>query len=383
MAFVFKPLGRRKWYARFTHPVTKKIVTRAGYTDKVATEALARRLEREAAREFEGIGVRSGVARQPIGEHVDAFESHLLAKGDTEKHAGMRVAHVRRIIAGCRWTVLADLSASGAEKWLADQRKADGAEVKREGKTPSGVHKRRRFGMQTSNHYLRSLKHFVRWLILDRRLSVDPFVHLAMQNVKTDVRHRRRALESSELSRLLESTRSAKTRYGLTGPARAVLYLAAARTGLRAEELASLVPESFDLRTNPPEWTLGAGADKAGRGDKLPVAAELAEALRSLLPTITPGSRVWPGRWAVDHAAAKMLRGDLKVAKIPYRTPGGVFDFHALRVQFITDLARSGVSLQAAQRLARHSDPRLTSTIYTRLGQADLAGELEKLPPAG
>jgi hypothetical protein len=38
-----------------------------------------------------------------------------------------------------------------------------------------------------------------------------------------------------------------------------------------------------------------------------------------------------------------MLRVDLKAAKIPENTEEGVVDFHALRVTYITNLARSGI----------------------------------------
>ena len=51
---------------------------------------------------------------------------------------------------------------------------------------------------------------------------------------------------------------------------------------------------------------------------------------------------------------------------------GGRFDFHALRSQFATELARANVSLAAAQKLMRHSTPALTSNHYTALGLLDL-----------
>lgn len=46
--------------------------------------------------------------------------------------------------------------------------------------------------------------------------------------------------------------------------------------------------------------------------------------------------------------------------------------FHSLRVSFVTDLVRAVVALQTAQRLARHSEPRLTASVYTNLGDSDL-----------
>ncbi len=50
-------------------------------------------------------------------------------------------------------------------------------------------------------------------------------------------------------------------------------------------------------------------------------------------------------------------------------------------MSFISHLALSGVPLAVAQKLARHSDPRLTANVYTHLGLADLARAVEALPP--
>jgi hypothetical protein len=46
--------------------------------------------------------------------------------------------------------------------------------------------------------------------------------------------------------------------------------------------------------------------------------------------------------------------------------------FHDLRGTTATLLARAGVGLVVAQRILRHSDPRLTANIYSRVDLADL-----------
>ncbi len=46
---------------------------------------------------------------------------------------------------------------------------------------------------------------------------------------------------------------------------------------------------------------------------------------------------------------------------------------------FITHLALAGVPLTVAQKLARHSDPRLTSNVYTSLSLTELQGAVESL----
>ena len=82
-----------------------------------------------------------------------------------------------------------------------------------------------------------------------------------------------------------------------------------------------------------------------------------------------------------------MLRTDLAAAGIPYRDEAGrVFDFHALRHQFISNLARAGAHPKQAQTLARHSTITLTMDRYTHLGMYDMVaalGKLPAIPPAG
>lgn len=57
-----------------------------------------------------------------------------------------------------------------------------------------------------------------------------------------------------------------------------------------------------------------------------------------------------------------------------------VVDFYPLRMTFITNLTRSGVSPKAAQILARHCDINLTMNTYNRLGVMDQAAAVEALP---
>lgn len=99
--------------------------------------------------------------------------------------------------------------------------------------------------------------------------------------------------------------------------------------------------------------------------------------------------------WLADHPCAdgatlfpigslptsRWLKIDLAAAEIPFRdAEGKQVDFHALRVSFISNLARAGVAIQVARDLARHSTVELTSRVYTRLELRDLAGAVERLP---
>ena len=53
--------------------------------------------------------------------------------------------------------------------------------------------------------------------------------------------------------------------------------------------------------------------------------------------------------------------------------------FHDLRGTTATLLARSGVGLVIAQRILRHSDPRLTANIYSRVDMADLQSGIDRM----
>jgi integrase len=75
-----------------------------------------------------------------------------------------------------------------------------------------------------------------------------------------------------------------------------------------------------------------------------------------------------------------MVKADLEVASIPYHDETGrVFDFRALRHQFISNLAAGRVHSKIAQVLARHSTITLTMDHYTTHFEVhDQAAALEK-----
>jgi len=55
----------------------------------------------------------------------------------------------------------------------------------------------------------------------------------------------------------------------------------------------------------------------------------------------------------------------------------GPIRFHDLRATTATLLARAGVPLVVAQRILRHSDPRLTANVYSHVDLGDLRGRAE------
>jgi len=363
--------------------------------------------------------------RTPLFAHLEDYLRSLAAKGDSEAHVKRIGAQVGALLAGCGFERTQDITTGAVLDFLAGLRdrpqrpripldakkeKFTLAEVvavlrchkhsvarmlDRDGFEAEGTGRERRYtraavaalqerlcrgrGVATFNHYLTSARGFTRWLARERRIDVDPLAHLARQNAQEDVRHVRRALPEELFGRFIDATAGGSAFRGLTGADRLVIYTLAANTGFRASELASLTPASFALEGERPTVTVGAGYSKRRRKDVQPLRGDVAELMRRYLRGKPRRQPLWPGCWR--HDGAELVRHDLAAAGIPYvDEDGAVFDFHALRGQFITMLAKSGVHPKVAQVLARHSTIGLTMDRYTDAGVLDVAGALDALP---
>jgi len=231
--------------------------------------------------------------------------------------------------------------------------------------------------LQSCNHHLRGIKQLTRWLWRDKRVREDALAHLSGFNVALDRRHTRRILSEDELAALISAADHGPVVWGMPGRDRSVLYCLAAGTGFRANECRSLTPESFKLSTQPAMVTVEAGYSKHRRRDEQPIRQDLADLLGPWLAEKPAGKPVF----GLRDKPAKMLKVDLEAAGIPYRDVAGrVFDFHALRHQYISAVVRSGASVKVCQDLARHSDPKLTMNVYTHLGVHDRTAGLDALP---
>jgi integrase len=195
----------------------------------------------------------------------------------------------------------------------------------------------------------------------------------------------------------------------MRGGDRAIVYRLAAFTGLRAQEIASLTPQSFALDADPPTVTVEACYSKHRRRDVLPLAPDLRDRLDAYLAQRrrerckSVDERLWPGKWY--RKAGRILQRDLAEARKAWikeakgrkeredrrksrylcnTDPAGcVADFHSLRHGFITYLVTANVPPKVAQTLARHSTITLTMDRYTHLGVTDLVGALLRLPDIG
>ena len=379
----------RKWYGEYRdmHGVLQRVPLA---TDKSAAQAMlndiVRRVEQRQAGLFDPYEEH---AKRPLSSHLDDYERFLRAKDNSAKHVGQTIGRIRRLAAGCEFERLAQIDATKVATWLSDQRAtAD------------------RFSAQTSNFYLDAFKYFCNWLAKHERIAKNPVASLGRVNISTDRRHDRRSLHDDEFRRLLAAAESGGSIEGLSGPDRAMMYLMAAWTGFRRRELSSLTLRSLDLTSESPAVHVEAAYSKRRRQDAIPLHSYVTEQLQDWLAekNLGPNEPLFVLTTPKGHfrKTAKMMKRDLAEAKrqwteeaetdeererretsdfLSYQDEAGLFaDFHANRHTFISNLGRAGVSLATAQKLARHSDPRLTANRYMHLDIEHQAAAIQSLP---
>lgn len=345
-----------RWAVEWTDEHGRLKHKTVGPNRKLAIGALARYEER-AARLKHGLPDLRGQGEERSRPIVLAINEYLevLAAQDTSQAYRQHVrARLLAIMQGCVWQTWADVRPDSLTRFLGRLR--DG----KVSRSPA-----------TINGYLRNAKGFANW-VAERNNERSPLKGVKGYAEQRERRRSRRILTDEEFDRLLEATRAAPRRHNtIIRPAdRAMLYLVAAYTGLRASELARLKPGSFDLAAC--EVTV---FGKGKREERTPIPAHLAEQLRPWLAGKKAGA-LWPGKWAEHRHQILWLRRDAKRAGIV-----GPVLFHNLRRRYVTALLRGGISPHVVRRMARHQDLRTTMDYYAELSPDDLRAAAESLKP--
>lgn len=381
----------KKWYINFRDH-NEQIKKLPAFSDKARSMELGRKIERlvfcritgeqpdptlnqwlevlpgplrDKLADLDLLDAKRVAACKNIVEHLDDFKQSMITRGVSERQVGQVYNRALNVIEGCKFSVWSDIAPAPVMNFLHERRTA----------------KIKPISAQTFNFYMQSAKQFCRWMVKEKRASESPLEHLEPLNVKAFPQRERRAFTEDEFRRLLEVTRRGPVRHGknrdgdvvwcMRGEERAMLYLVAIETGLRANELRSLTRMSFDLDEPLPTVTVQAAYSKRKRKDVLPLRTQTAKVLDSVIGKLQPDDKVFllPRR---ESLASEIFKPDLKDAGVMYKDAGGrVVDFHALRHTFITNLAQKGVHPKTAQALARHSTITLTMDRYTHSLQED------------
>ncbi len=287
-----------------------------------------------------------------VADHIEDFKQSLTDKSCAKQHIKTVVPRVNTTLRACKVVSIQDININSIQRYISGLKAAD----------------------QTKVHYVRALKQFSKWLYDTGRVSTDLLSRLDMPAVTETVRDRR-ALTTQEAGKLLQAAKSSDVMYqGISGYERYLIYSLALSTGLRANEIRTLTVNDFDFISGT--VSIKPRNEKNRKGATLPLQQELSEAIRAFTAGKLPTAKAL----TVPSRAAEMMRIDLTAAGIVYNTDQGFADFHSLRHTFGTRLAQAGAPPQNAQRLMRHSDPKLTQNLYTHLVIEDLRKSTDMLP---
>jgi integrase len=376
---LFKRAPRGPWIARWFDCNGKRVERSTRTTDRAAAERIIAKKVADVALRRDGVidanKDRFAVeGRKPLTEHFVDYLDQFRRKSRSKDHVKEKVRILDRIAVAPGMTTLATLTPDTLEPYLWELR-------------DSGLSAR------TVNFHRQTAAAFMSWCVKKKRAASNPLTTIPKLNEDRDRRRVRRPLTDEEFARLLAIARDR---------GRAAWYLCAGLAGLRRSDLIRLVWADIDLEHN--SITISEG--KADRVDVLPIHPQLAEELQRLraerLPM--PTARVFPTAVTDRTVRKDFLRAGLArletvfdadgktvmIGKSKHRRPkmritteddeGRVLDLHALRTTLGTNLARSGVAPQLAQKIMRHSDYRTTQKHYTVLGLTDTAAAIERMP---
>ena len=177
-------------------------------------------------------------------------------------------------------------------------------------------------------------------------------------------------LKEDKFSQLIKSARErGKSIQPFDGEQRARIDLLSYMTGIRPKESGSLSPWSFDLDSDSPTVTVEAATSKLRKKEVQPLHPELVVALREWTHCLKPADKLFPN---LERCKAwLMVKQVLERVGMPSENHDGVADFHTAGGHtHITELLRNGATLPEAQKLARHSDIKLTMR-YVHIGLGD------------
>lgn len=288
---------------------------------------------------------------KPILEHLeDYIENKALSSSKKNYYVQQVDSSIKRIISGCGFIYWSDVDGHKINQFI--------GKLIRE-------HKMSR---NTGNHYAIYFKGFATWLKRQGRITEIPVIEsISFEQAQ------QRAFEYDEWSRLLEATKKAPTRFGLTGFQRYILYKLALDSGLRKEELANLTRTSFDFKCGT---VFVPGKNTKNGKDAL---QKLTPGTRDLVQDYAKNKMPSTKLFIMPKRPEKMIREDCESAGIKTENYRGRIKFHTTRHTLATFLADKGVQPRVLQKIMRHADISTTMRYYTHLMSGSESAAIGKL----
>lgn len=227
----------------------------------------------------------------------------------------------------------------------------------------------RKLSPQTIRNRISLCRQFAGWLVVQGRLSINPWVSIPAPRGRAGVGAD--ALTQDEVNRLITAAERAARhpdgRIRNNANARAVLYRLLNGTGMRWGEWRWQRWDDVDLVRAEIVVT----KDKSRRRDTLPISASVVATLRAWRQ-ISQGETVFD-----DYPTQKGLDRDMKSCGIEGRGK-----WHRMRVGFITSAFELSVPAEVIMRLVRHKSVDQTHR-YLRHKDSTLKAGIEKISQFG
>jgi len=232
--------------------------------DKQVAEQKLRKILQEEQRGRDGIlapKIQRDAVSAPVLMHIKDYIADRRAVGRDEKYVCELDKKLQKLATECDWQRVAEITPESFCTWRAKQRKSP----------------------KTLNEYLNAICGLMNWL--EPRIGNNPLRHVQKVQTNGTEKLSRRALTPDELGRLIE----------MSGP-RGVVYLVAARTGIRRGELAQIQWRDVHLDTTQPFITVRASVAKNHLHAMQPLTSDAVDALRELQSAeAKPHDRVFAG----------------------------------------------------------------------------------------
>lgn len=291
-------------------------------------------------------------AGKTLDEYIEELKDYLTKKERNPKHVREISGTLKRIFRECKFVVWSDISPERLINWLDSLRDSG-----------KGISKRRYNGL------LKTAKFFCKWMVKQQKASHSPIDYLdGLDNIQTDKRHSRRALELNDFLRFLNAASKGPHKFGMSGRERNFLYRFIAETGLRKVDVRERLRVQ-DCNFKERKIVIKAGRTKNKQEAtiylKASTALELQQHCKNKLPhtlvfRLTDNTSKMV-RFDLANTEIKDTEGKVIVPAIPYvDSNGDYFDFHSLRHQCASLLGMNPDTPEAVRQQAmRHKTPEM------------------------